>query len=92
MITQHKGVKFNVFFKGDIIDCDDTFYKRLIPQGSQFLLISEVEQGMKKWYRFNSFDPDEQQHVTSRRWDGCCFIPKKEVTVMGFAWYNMEEL
>jgi hypothetical protein len=34
MITQNKGVKLNIFFKGEIIDCDDTFFKRLIPQGS----------------------------------------------------------
>jgi hypothetical protein len=56
-------------------------------------LISEGEQGMKKWYRFNSFYPDEgANYVCSSMWDACCFIPKKEVTVMGFAWYNMEGL
>jgi hypothetical protein len=34
MISLNKGVKFNAFFNGEIIDCDDTFFKRLIPQGS----------------------------------------------------------
>ncbi len=70
-----------------MIESDDTFSKRLIPQGSQFLLIRKDEQ-VKKWYRFNFCNPRDRHFVGSDRWDACCFIPKKDVTVMGFGWYN----
>jgi hypothetical protein len=38
IIPVPKANSFSVMYKGEILKGDDTFLKRLVPQGSQFIL------------------------------------------------------
>jgi len=54
------------------------------------LLYSGGLQG-KKWTRFPKFEYNSYYYVNRLYWDACCFIPKQDVTVMGFGWLNQYE-
>jgi hypothetical protein len=47
-----KGGALSVIFRGEIVNSDDTFAKRMVKQGEQFILVGGSFD-TKRWKRFN---------------------------------------
>ena len=45
----------------------------------------------KRWTRFPKFEYNSYFYVSKTYWDAVCFIPKSDVTIMGFGYLNQYE-
>ncbi len=51
------------------------------------MLLKGAVQG-KKWTRCPKFEYNSYFWVSSNYWDAVCFVPKSNITLMGFGWLN----
>jgi hypothetical protein len=90
LLTIPKANSMNVLYKGEIVKSDETFFKRQILNGEKFFMVSGGVQG-RKWKRFPKYELNSYFYISSNYWDAVCFIPKLDVTMVGFGFMNQYE-
>lgn len=77
-------------YKDEIIGADDTFMKRLIKSGENFVLISGSFE-LKKWSRFPKVEHGDYFYMSDTYYDAVAFKPKKDIYFLGFGLLNTYE-
>lgn len=76
--------------KDEIIGGDDTFLKRMIKSGENFILISGSFE-IKKWTRFPKIEYNDYFYMSDTYPDAVAFKPKRDIYFLGFGFLNHYE-
>lgn len=77
-------------YKGEIVKGDDTYLKRLVKNGDNFLLVSGSYE-TKKWKRFGRVESGDYFYMSDTYYDAVVFKPKSDVVFLGFGLLNHYE-
>ena len=77
-------------YKGEVVQSDDTYLKRSVKQGENFLLISG-SLDVKLWKRFPRIEHGDYFYMSDSYWDAVAFKPTKDIYFLGFGVLNQYE-
>ena len=86
-LTIKNAGSLSAIYKSELIRGEDTFLKRLIKSGENFILISGTYQ-LKKWKRFARVEVSDYFYMSDGYFDAVAFKPKKNVHFLGFGFCN----
>eukprot|EP00347_Sterkiella_histriomuscorum_P000151 403376975 len=77
-------------YKNELIKGEDTFIKRLVQSGDNFLLICGGFEPIK-WTRFATMEFNSYFHMSDNYYEAVAFKPKQDVHFLGFGFFNQHE-
>ena len=66
------------------MDLSENFAKCGIREGDLIMLTPNDKSKILRWYRFTGHLYDSNQILFKEKWDAITFIPKVDITFMGF--------
>ena len=91
MITISKLIQgagsLGVLHRGEIVKAEDTFVKRQVREG-EFVVLVKSEQKTMRWHRFTKYHHESSMVLYRDQWDALAFIPKVDITLLGFGFFN----
>ena len=84
------GGGLNTIYKNEIIKSEETYFKKGIKSGDQFMLISGSFEA-KKWKRFPRVELTDYFYMSETCYDAVVFKPKMDIFFLGFGFLNQYE-
>jgi len=85
--TMKNAKGLSVLYRDEQIKGDETYLKRLIKSGEQFILLSGSFEA-KKWNRFGKTENGDYFYMSDTQYDGVVFKPKNDIYFLGFGLMN----
>ncbi len=88
--TGKGGASLSIVHKGELIKNEDSFLKRLIKSGENFILLSGGFEAIM-WKRFAKTESSDYFYMSDSYYDAVAFKPKRDVHFLGFGFMNQYE-